>query len=68
MDTHVVLIRVTDVDEMTPEGSLLDRYDTNDNDRIDKNEVLTAISDYFNQVGGLTKPEVLEIIRLYFNR
>ena len=65
---HQVTIMVTDVSEMVPEMSLLDRYDTDGNDQIDKSEVLTAISDYFNQVGGLTKPEVLEIIRLYFNR
>ena len=68
MDTLEVTITVTDVSEMVPEMSLLDRYDTDGNDQIDKSEVLTAISDYFNQVGGLTKPEVLEIIRLYFNR
>ena len=68
MATQDVTVRVTDVDEQGQSDSLLERYDTNDNGRIDKDEVLTAISDYFNQVGGLTKPEVLEIIRLYFNR
>ena len=64
MDTHVVAIRVTDEDEMTPEGSLLDRYDTNNNNEFDKNEVIAAIRDYLRD-GDPSKVQVVEIIRQY---
>ena len=45
--------------------SLLDQYDANMNGRIDADEVLTAVSDYFNNV--ITKDEVLELVALYFS-
>ena len=63
-DTVVVTITVTEVDEMAPEMSLLDRYDANDDNRIDKSEVLAAVDDYiFNQT--ITREMVLEVVELY---
>ena len=40
------------------------RYDLNRNGNIEKNEVLTAVGDYFSDV--IAKPLVLEVIALYF--
>ena len=50
---------------------LLNRYDANNNDKIDIAEVYAAIDDYFNNLfnpasGGLTKEQVYKIIDLYF--
>ena len=59
-DTITVNITVTDVSL----GEVADRYDTNNNERIDSNEVLQAAADYFT--GLLTSDEILEIISLYF--
>ena len=60
-------IMVTDVSEMVPEMSLLEMYDENDNNRIDKDEALVAINDYLFGVGDeqITKDQVLEVITLY---
>ena len=63
IDTHEVIITVTDVDEMAPEMSLLDRYDTNDNDEIDVDELREAITHYI--LGDIDVDDVREIIRLY---
>ena len=67
MDTQDVVITVTDVVEMAPEMSLLDRYDTDGNDQIDKSEVIEAINDYLFGVGDeqITKEQVITIINLY---
>ena len=46
-------------------GSLGSRYDADNNDVIDLEEVLPAIADYFNDRLGLE--DLLEIIRLYFS-
>ena len=64
MVNHDVTITVTDVDEMHIGGSLLDRYDANDNGQVDKPEVIAAIRDYLRNE-QITKSEVIEIIRLY---
>ena len=66
MDTQVT-VTVTDVVEMAPEMSLLDRYDTDGNDQIDKSEVIEAINDYLFGVGDeqITKEQVITIINLY---
>ena len=64
MDTHEVTITVTDVEEMAPEMSLLDRYDADGDDDIDLTEVGTAIDDFFS--GGLTLAEVSAVIDLFF--
>ena len=49
------------------DATLLDRYDTNNNDKIDKGEVIEAINDYLFGTGDdqITKAEVIEIIGLY---
>ena len=65
MDTHVVLIRVTDVDEMGPDGSLLERYDANENGEYDRPEVIAAIRDFLRGDTQITRPQVIGIIRLY---
>ena len=58
---------VTNVDEMGSGDPLVDRYDANDNDMIDKPEVLKAINDYLFGEGdeAISKPEVLRLINLY---
>ena len=48
------------------EDTLLNRYDANDNDEIDLDEVFTAIDDYFDYDDRLTLEEVYEIVDLYF--
>ena len=65
-DSIDVTITVTDVDDMVTGETLLDRYDDNDNDQIDKDEVFRAIDDYFDYPDRLTKEEVFEIVDLYF--
>jgi len=40
------------------------RYDINENEAIEKREVIDAIRDYFDDV--ITKVQVIEVIRLYF--
>ena len=52
----IVMIEVTEAS--------LSPYDSNGNDRIDREEVLSAVSDYFK--GLLDKDEVIELIKLYF--
>ena len=49
------------------DATLLDRYDADGDDKIDKDEVLTAINDYLFGTGDeqITKAEVIEIINLY---
>ena len=39
------------------------RYDANSNEVIDREEVIAAVSDYYN--GLITKDETIETIRLY---
>ena len=66
MDTYDVTIRVTDVDDTDgtlPGDSLLDEYDVNDNDRIDRSEIVTAIGDFIG--GQLTRGQMVDIITLY---
>ena len=45
-------------------STLLDIYDTNTNDQIDKNEVVQAIRDYLED--EITKADVVRVITLYF--
>ena len=58
--TITVGIAVTDVSL----GELGDRYDANHNERIDSDEVLQAVADYFADL--LTADEILELISLYY--
>ena len=56
-DTITVTINVTDVG--------LGAYDLDDNNRIERSEVVAAVRDYFaNRVDRST---VIELIRLYFS-
>ena len=41
------------------------RYDANDDRAIQRDEVITAIKDYFNDV--ITREETIEVIKLYFS-
>ena len=45
--------------------NLLERYDTNDNGTIDRDEAITAVADYFN--GAIGREEALAVIVLYFS-
>ena len=74
---NVISVTVTAEDETTETytvtvtvmgaGTLLDRYDANDNNQIDKGEVLTAIEDFLIHK-TTTKEEVLDLILLYLAR
>ena len=55
-DTITVTINVTDVGR----GA----YDLDDNNRIDRSEVIAALRDYF--AGRIDRATVIELIRLYF--
>ena len=46
--------------------TLLGRYDANDNNEIDLDEVFKAIDDYFDYDDRLTLEQVYEIVDLYF--
>ena len=45
-------------------GSLASKYDVDNNEAIDRDEVLAAIADYFR--GSISLEQVLEVIKLYF--
>ena len=66
MDTHEVVVTVTDEDEMVIGGDLLDRYDADDSGTIDLGEVVQAILDY--QRDALSLAEVVQVILLYQGR
>ena len=55
-------VTVTVLTESTE--TLLERYDVNNNNQIDKDEVLTAIEDFLVHK-TTTKEEVLDLILLY---
>ena len=57
-DAIWVTITVTDVDLGSP-------YDRDDNEVIDRDEVIAAIADYFDHV--ITKAETIGVIQLYFS-
>ena len=69
MATRDVVVTVTDVVEETPiiGGTLLERFDTDVNGEIDKSEVIMAINDYFDEIEGVTKKDVLDVINLYLD-
>ena len=39
-------------------------YDRNGNDRIERDEIIMAVADYFR--GAIEKDAVIEVIKLYF--
>ena len=45
--------------------TLLDIYDANDNDRIDRSEAVQAVTDYLN--GDLSRADAVAVILLYLN-
>ena len=61
-DTITVTITVTTTSTLGPLG---DRYDANNDGRIDKEEVLDGIDDYFDDL--IDKEDVLDLIDLYFS-
>ena len=69
MDTHDVTVMVTDVEDTTTTvigGTLLDRFDSNDNDMIDKVDVTQVIRDYlFGDGVDPSKADVVAVIRHY---
>ena len=46
-------------------GNLGSRYDADNNEMIDLEEVLATIADYFND--RIRLEEVLEVVKLYFS-
>ena len=42
----------------------LSPFDLNSNDKIERDEVIAAVKDYF--AGTITKEDVIEVIKLYF--
>ena len=68
--SRVYTVEVTRSEPATPgtsEQPLEDRYDANNNSRIDKNEVLAAINDYLFGEGdaAISKGDVIRLINLY---
>ena len=62
--TTIQTYTVTVTAVMASTQTLKERYDTNNNDQIDKSEALAAVADFiFN--GTLTRAEALEVISLY---
>ena len=62
--TQTYTVTVTRAQEASRE-SLLDRYDSNENGTIERDEVISAIVDYFD--GDITRAKVIEVIKLYFS-
>ena len=44
---------------------LVARYDANDNGMVDRGEVITAIREYLGGMGGITRSDVIRLIRIY---
>ena len=67
--TPAIKIRVVSQDNQATHTytitDLGNRYDANDDRVIRRDEVITAIKDYFNDV--ITREETIEIIKLYFS-
>ena len=53
--------------EMTDRDSLVARYDENNNDTIERGEVIAAIRDYLDDKPGITRTGVIMLIRLYLD-
>ena len=63
-DTITVTIMVTDV--RVSEDPVVNGYDANTNEMIDKGEILQAVADYFND--EIEKGAILELVRFYFDQ
>jgi len=62
-DSIEVTISVTDVEE----DPLLVRFDTNENGKIDRSEVIAAIDDYLDGEAGVTRADVIAVIDRYLD-
>ena len=60
--TYTVTVTVVVIES---QQSLISRYDNNNDDVIDSDEVIAAVVDYFDDL--ITVDEVLEMVRLYFS-
>ena len=67
MDTQDVTVRVMDVDEAIVGDTLLDRFDADKSEMIEKDEVIQAINDYLDSVEGVSKKDVIDVINLYLD-
>ena len=63
--TAEIEVTITVTTSTSTLGPLGDRYDANDDGRIDRDEIFVAIDGYFD--GVITKTEVFELIDLYFS-
>ena len=65
--TRDVVVTVTDVDDMVTGDALVDKYDTNNNDMIDKDEMFKAINDRLFGEGtdAISKEDMIDVINLY---
>ena len=62
-----VTVTVTDVDDTgSTDTDLLGRYDDNKNGKIDRDEVLDGIEDFFDPDVEISRDEVLDLIELFF--
>ena len=52
---------------VTAEDPVLTQFDANDDGEIDKEEVVKAISDYLNEVEGISKSDVIAVINYYLD-
>ena len=64
-ETYTVTVTVGEAPPV--EGTLLDRYDADDDNQISKDEAIAAINDYLFGEGDqqITKAQVIEVINLY---
>ena len=60
-----ITVTITVTTSTSTLGPLGDRYDTNDDGRIDRDEIFAAIDDYFD--GVITKTDIFDLIDLYFS-
>ena len=67
--TPAIKIKVVSQDKLATHTyaitDLVSRYDANNDSLIDRDEVIFAIKDYFNDV--ITREETIEVIKLYFS-
>ena len=63
-DMITVTVTVTNEDK---ESTLLERYDKDKDGQINKDELFTAIDDYFDYADRLTLTEIYELVDLYFD-
>ena len=63
-DMITVTITITNEDE---ESTLMERYDKDKDGQISKDELFTAIDDYFDYDNRLTLAEIYELIDIYFD-